>query len=152
MKIKGPSKFRFAWLLILINALFWLTFAVLFATHTVAYSPHQLKFEEVTPSYIFFGRALQMIDSGTGVGIPPLLIEISYTIQKPSSVAARTFFRYFHDRGITVEHTYGGISIGGYYLLLVCLFSFLQWYLVGFLIDYLSRRLTEKAGGAYDKS
>ena len=141
------SRLRFTRLLIIANAVFWLAFGTLFVAKSYPYKPHKLVFEEVTPSYIFFGRALRQIDTGTGVGLPPLLIKLTYAIQKPSVLAARPFFWYFNSRGITVDRQYRGVSVGGYYLLLVCLLSFLQWYLVGFFIDYLTRRLTGKAGG-----
>jgi hypothetical protein len=127
------SRLSFARLVILANGIYWMVFAVLFVTGSYPSRPHRPAFEEVTPSYIFFGRALRQIDTGTGVGLPPLLIKLTYAIQRPSVLAARPFYWYFDSRGITVDHLYGGISVGGYYLLLVCLLSFVQWYLVGWV-------------------
>jgi hypothetical protein len=127
------SRSSFAKLVTLANGLYWMVFAVLFVAGSYPYRPHRLAFEEVTPSYIFFGKALRQIDTGTGVGLPPLLITLTYAIQRPSVLAARPFYWYFDSHGITVDHLYGGISIGGYYLLLVCLLSFVQWYLVGWV-------------------
>jgi hypothetical protein len=121
-------------------------FAVLFVAGSYPYKPHRLVFEEATPSYIFFGRALREIDSGTGVSLPPPLIKLTYAIQEPSVLAAKPFYWPFDSRGITVDRHYWGVSLGGYYLLLVCLVSFLQWYLVGLLADKFRRRLGAAPG------
>jgi hypothetical protein len=43
---------------------------------------------------------------------------------------------------------YGGIDVGGYYLILVCLLSFAQWYLIGLLLDCLRRRLNTRRAAA----
>jgi hypothetical protein len=128
-------KFRlsFGKLLILANGIFWMAFAILFVSGAYLYRPHPRAFEEATPSYIFFGNALRQIETGTGVSLPPLLVTSTFAIQKPSVLAARPFYWYFDALGITVDHLYGGISVGGYYLLLVCLLSFVQWYLVGWV-------------------
>jgi hypothetical protein len=126
-------RLSFARLVILANGIYWAVFAVLFVTGSYPYRPHRPAFEEVTPSYIFFGKALRQIDTGTGVGLPPLLITLTYAIQRPSVFASRPFYWYFDSHDITVDHLYAGISVGGYYLLLVCLLSFVQWYLVGWM-------------------
>jgi len=139
-----PSKFTFARLLVLANAVFWLIFAVFFTVLSQPYKPHPLEFEEITLSYHFFGRALPEIDSGTGVALPPPLIKAGYAIQRPSFLAARPFYWYFNSRGTVVDHLYARISVGGYYLIVVCFLSFVQWHLVGRLIDFLRLRLTRK--------
>jgi hypothetical protein len=64
-----------------------------------------------------------------------------------SFVVAKPHFWYFNTQGITLDHLYRGVSVGGYYLILVCLLSFFQWYLVGLSIDYFARRPTGKARG-----
>jgi hypothetical protein len=138
------SRVRFTKLLGVANVAFWLAFGALFVAKSYPYKPHKPVFEEVTPSYIFFGRALRQIDTGTGVGLPPPLINLTFAIQRLSVLAARPFYWYFDSRGVTVDHLYGGISVGGYYLSLVCVVSFLQWSLVGLLIDYLARRRNGK--------
>jgi hypothetical protein len=56
----------------------------------------------------------------------------------------RPFFWYFNHRGISVDQQYWGTSIGGYYLLLVCLLSFLQWGFVGFSIDCVRQWFSRK--------
>lgn len=127
-------------LLILANIVFWLVFAALFVAGTYPYMPHRLVFEEATPSYIFFGRALREIDSGTGVSLPPPLIKLTYAIQKPSVLAAKPFYWPFDSRGITVDRQYWRISVGGYYLLLVCVLSFVQWFLVGWVVQKLRHK------------
>jgi hypothetical protein len=127
-------------LLVLANGVFWLVFACLFVAGSYPYKPHKLAFEEASPSYIFFGRALREVDSGTGTSLPPRLIKLTYAIQRPSAFAARPFYWFFDGHGLTVDRQYWRVSIGGYYLLLVCLLSFVQWYLAGLLAEYVGRR------------
>jgi hypothetical protein len=117
-----------------LNCGFWI-FGVLFVAQSCPYESHPLAFEEITPSYIFFGRALREIDSGTGVALPPAIVKVTYVVQKLSVVAATPFYWYFDRRGIGVDHLFWGISVGGYYLPLVSLISFLQWLLIGFFLD-----------------
>jgi len=126
---------KFAELLPLLNFAFWLGFGALFVAQSYPYQPHRLAFEEITPSYIFSGRALREIDSGTGVALPPALMKVTYAIQKPSVFAAKPFYWYFNSRGIVVDRLFWGISVGGYYLLVVSFISFLQWLLIGFFVD-----------------
>ncbi len=128
-------------LLPLLNLAFWLSFSVVFLAQSYPDKPHQLAFEEITPSYIFFGRALREIDSGTGVALPPALMKVTYAIQRPSVVAAKPFYWYFNSRGIVVDRLFLRVSVGGYYLLVVSFISFLQWLLIGFLADTAYHRL-----------
>ena len=67
-------------------------------------------------------------------------MNVTRAIQKPSFIAVQPFFWYFDSHKITVDREYLGISVGGYYLILVCLVSFLQWYLVGLFMDYIRSR------------
>ncbi len=124
------------------NSLFWLIFVVLFQLQSYPYEPHKLSFEEATPSYIFFGRALREVDTGTGGSLPPPLIKVTSTIQKPSFIAAIPYYWYFNSHEITVDRLYWHISVGGYYLVVACILSFVQWYLLGFLLDRLKGRTT----------
>ena len=145
------SHLSFSKLLILANALFWILFAIFFVATTYPHRPHRQKFEEVVPEYIFFGRALPQLDTGTGVGLPPSLINFAFAIQRPSVLAARPFYQPFNSRGITVDRVYAGISVGGYYLLLVCLLSFMQWYVVGALLDIARKRFARKPTPAAER-
>ena len=137
-----PSPTTIARVMMTANSFFWLVFGVLFLLQSYPYQPHELYFEEATPNYIFFGRALREIDSGTGVSLPPRLMRVTSAIQKPSFVAARPYYWYFNNHEITVDRLYWHISVGGYYLLVVCILSFVQWYLLGFLLDLLKARIT----------
>ncbi len=65
-------------------------------------------------------------------GFPSLVFLLVF-----SFYAAKPFFGYFNSRNVTGDHLYAGISVEAYYLLLVCLLSFGQWYLTGWLIDHL---------------
>jgi hypothetical protein len=133
------SRFSVVFLLLIANGLFWIVFAALFIAKSYPYTLHRPTFEEITADYIFFGRALKLIDTGTGIGLPPLFVKVTYAVQWPSAYTARPFFWYFNRHGISVDHQYWGTSLGGYYLLLICLLSFLQSYLVGLLVDYVRK-------------
>ena len=125
------------------NSFFWVVFVVLFLLQSYPYKPHKLSFEEATPSYIFFGRALREIASGTGESLPPPLMKVTSAIQRPSFVAAKPYYWYFNSHEITVDHLYWHVSVGGYYLIVVCILSFMQWYLLGFLLDHHRGRATK---------
>jgi hypothetical protein len=129
--------FKLSRLLPLLNLVFWLVFSVILVIQSFPYRPHKHKpaFEEISYSYIFFGRALREIDSGTGVALPPTLMKVTYAVQRPSVVAARPFYLYTNGRGLVVDNLFFGISVGGHHLLVVCLLSFAQWSLVGLLFD-----------------
>jgi hypothetical protein len=129
----GPHPF--ARLLLLANGLFWLVFAVNFVANSFAYKPHVKIFEEVSPPYIFGSRAFPFEQY-----MSPMM-RATRIVQWPSFYAATPLNLYFSHRGIVVDQLFWGVSVGGYYLLLVFLLSFLQWYLTGLLIDFLSRRL-----------
>lgn len=122
-------------LLIMANGAFWLLFGSYFGAQSYTYRPHTKVFEEETPPYIFWGRAFPFEQYMNPV------MRATRFIQAPSFYAARPFFSYFDKRGIVVDHTYWGISIGGYYLIVVCLLSFLQWYLVGVIVEFIRPRI-----------
>lgn len=130
----------FSRLLLLANAVLWLAFAVNFIVKSYPYQPHPKVFEEVSPPYIFWGHAF-----------PPdqfmaPLMRATRLIQAPSFYAARPFYWYFDKRGIVADRLYAGVCLGGYYLLLVCLLSFAQWYLTGLVIDFVRRRFRIRRG------
>ena len=141
----------FGRILLLVNGVFWLVFAISFLANSQAYRPHPLKFEEQSPLYAYYGRALPAQQYMTP------LMRTTRIFQWPSFFAARPYFWYFDGHGIDGERLYGGISVTGYYLIIVCAISFLQWYLAGLFIDYLKRRWSAdpsrtsgNAGHAYD--
>ncbi len=121
-------------LLLIANSLFWFLFAVNFVARSYAYEPHVKIFEEASPPYILWSRAFPFEQY-----MSPLM-RATRIVQWPSFYAATPVNLYFSHRGIVVDELYGGISVGGYYLLLVCLLSFLQWYLVGLFIDCILNR------------
>jgi hypothetical protein len=132
VKSSLTRRLRFARLLVLANSIFWLIFAINFAAKSYTYRPHVRAFEEVS-AYIFWSRAFPMDQLASP------LMRVTRFVQWPSFYAAGRLF--FVHRDIDVSRIYWGISLGGYYLILVCLLSFLQWYLLGLLIDYARRRM-----------
>jgi hypothetical protein len=66
-------RFRLSRLLPLLNLVCWLVFSVIFVIQSFPYRPHEKAFEEISYSYIFFGRALHEIDSGTDMALPTLM-------------------------------------------------------------------------------
>jgi hypothetical protein len=141
----------FGRLLLLANGAFWVVFAINFLANSHTYRPHPPMFEEQSPLYAYYGRALPAEQYMT-----PLMRTTRF-LQWPSFFAARPYFWYFESHGIDGERLYGGISVTGYYLIIVCVISFLQWYLAGLFVDYLRRRLSTSPnrtsgnpGHAYD--
>ena len=84
--------------------------------------------------YIYYGRALPAEQYLT-----PFLRSVRF-LEWPSFFAARPYFRYFDSHGIYGEQLYSGVSVTGYYLVIVCLLSFVQWYAVGRIVDYARER------------
>jgi len=145
LRAKGwPHHLKLSRLLPLLNLVFWLVFIVVFVIQSFPYRPHKPVFEEISYSYIFFGRALREIDSGTGVALPPTLMKVTYAIQRPSVVAARPLYLYTNSRGYVVDDLFFGVSVGGYHLLVVFLLSFSQWFLVGLVLDGCLRAMRQR--------
>jgi hypothetical protein len=117
--------------LLIANGLFWLGFGIEFVTHSTAYVPHVPLFEETAPLYCYFGRGLPIEQ-----WMAPFM-RVARLVQWPSFFLARPFFWYFNAHDIVGERIYWGISVTGYYLLLVCVFSFLQWYFIARFIDFM---------------
>jgi hypothetical protein len=134
MKSPFLNAWKLARLLPLANGAFWLLFSINFLANSHRYKPHPTMFEEQSPLYVYYGHALLAEQYMTPV------MRITRFLQWPSFSAASPYFWYFDRHGIYGERLYAGISVTGYYLVLVCLRSFLQWYLLGFFIDYLRRR------------
>jgi hypothetical protein len=137
--------------LVIANALFWLSFSVFFIIKSYPTEPHRrvvFGFEETPPNLIYFGRAFCYFQDAQTFEV----VRAIHLVQMPSFYAASPLNWYLcHRRGMVVDDVYWGISEGGYYWLLVCMFSFLQWYLVGNIIDRLrspgTRRLNSAESG-----
>lgn len=135
--ISGVTRSRpFAKVLVVANVLFWLVFAVYLVSQSYPYRPHRILFEEVPPSYIFWGCAFPVEKY-----MSPIMRATRF-IQAPSFYASTPFFWYFDSRGVFVNDLYAGVSVGGYYLIIVCLLSFAQWYVTGRLVDYVGGRFS----------
>jgi hypothetical protein len=122
-------------LLALTNLVFWLLFAAFYLIESNPYKIHDKVFEEIFPAYIYFGRALPVLEERYGA-----LMKATTLIQWPSFYAALPVNFAFSRRGIVVDQQYGAISAGGYYLLAVCMLSFVQWYLVGWIVQGVGHR------------
>ena len=114
MKSWSLDHLNFVRLFTLANVVFWTVFVVLFVIKSYPYRPHEPLFEERSPEFIYFGRALSVLENEQ---VSPLM-KTTLAVQKPCFYAARPFFWYFNDHGITVDRLYAGVSVGGYYLLI----------------------------------
>jgi hypothetical protein len=132
MKLIAPA--RFTRLFLFSNGLFWLIFGVFFILKSQPYEPHVKLFEEESPPYIFWSHAFPFREY-----MNPFM-RFTRFLQWPSFYGASPLNFYFSRRGTVVDHLYGGVSIGGYYLVIVCVLSFIQWYLIGFCIDRYRKR------------
>jgi hypothetical protein len=128
------SRYGFAGLLVLANTVFWLIFAVSFVSESYHFEPHTKLFEEPSSPYIFWSRAFPVERY-----MSPFM-RTTRLLQWPSFYAAAPFNFYVNRRGFVVDDLFWGISVGGYYIIFVCLLSFFQWCLIGSLADYIKRR------------
>jgi|SRR5579863_5670718 len=131
MKRYVTGFWRLSRLFLIGNAIFWIVFGTNFALKSYAYKQHTKIFEEESSPYILWSRAFPFDEY-----MSPLM-RATRLVQWPSFYAATPLNLYFSHRGIVADQLYWGISVGGYYLICVCLLSFLQWYLVGVFLDYL---------------
>ncbi|HEY1423474.1 MAG TPA: hypothetical protein VGF20_08485, partial [Candidatus Acidoferrum sp.] len=122
------------------NCVLWLVWIANFVLLSKPYEPHIKMFDEHSPPYIFWGRAFPL-EAYAGI-----VMQAVKSLERPSFYAAIPVNYFFSSRGIFVDHLYWGVSVGGYYLIAVFLLSFLQWYLVDILIDYLRQRLRTNRG------
>jgi hypothetical protein len=124
---------RLSTVLVLANAAFWCAFAAFFIANSQHYEPHRPTFEEDSPNIIYFGRSLSyLVNDQMRPAIRALRI-----VQCPSFYAASPINYYFSSRNVTIAQLYGGISVGGYYILAVFLLSFAQWFFIGVFVDYI---------------
>ncbi len=122
-------------LLMLINGVFWLFFGANFVMVSQPYQPHAKHFEEESPPYIFWGHALPFEQ------FTAPFVRVAHLVEMPSFYAAVPFNFYCSHESIVVDDLYLGVSEGGYYLILVFLISFLQWYVVVLLMQFVIRHL-----------
>lgn len=142
MKLNLTAAWQLPRLFMLANAILWLIFSTNFALKSYTYRHHTKIFEEESSPYILWSRAFPFDEY-----MSPLM-RATRVVQWPSFYAATPVNLYFSHRGIVVDQLYWGISVGGYYLICVCLLSFLQWYLVGLLLAYLRARLRSEPNRA----
>ena len=148
MRTARSVSWRLAKLLPVANGVFWVVFAVYFQAKSFQWRPHAKLFEEVSPPYVFWGHAFPFAQYMSH------FMRFTRLLQWPSFRAATPFNLYLSHRGIVVDDLFWGVSAGGYYLIIVGVLSFLQWYLIGVLIDYTSSRMnaapTDNLGHAHD--
>lgn len=143
MNRAGMHRLRSTKLLMLANGVFWLVFASNFAAKSYAYHPHVKAFEEPSPPYIIFHRAFPFDKYMTPI------MQTSRILQWPSfKTIAKPYFWYFNKNGIDGDTLYRGTSVSGYYLVIVFLVSFLQWFLIGLFVDYVRKRLNTRLAAA----
>jgi hypothetical protein len=116
------------------NLLFWVYFWVDFATRVVPYEPRQPKFEEVLPTFVFYGKALPT-DQERRLSS----LRLAKVIHAPSFWAAQPYVWITVKRGMLWDKVYWGVSPGGYFLLIAMGVSFVQWFLVGLVVRRLLR-------------
>lgn len=125
------------------NLLFWAYFWVDFAGRVVSYEVRQPKFEEVLPTFVFYGRALPSDQERRLTSL-----RLAKVLHAPSFWVARPYVWITTSKGILWDKVYWGVSPGGYLLLIVMVLSFGQWFLVGLGVRRLLRgRVAPVAGG-----
>lgn len=116
------------------NLLFWAYFWVDVTTRTMPYQVRQPKFEEVLPTFVFYGRALPTDQEGRLTSL-----RLARVLHAPSFWAAQLYVWITVKKGILWDKVYWGVSPGGYFLLTVMVLSFGQWFLVGLAVRRLFR-------------
>jgi len=112
------------------SAIFWLAFA----QASYPYRPDPLGHPAGT-GYTFWGRSIGVTESGLTY---PFFKAVFY-VELPSFVIAVLVERVF-DSQLLSPRFFVGISMAGWSLLATMLMSFLQWYLVGSVVQNLWHR------------
>ena len=125
------------------NGILWLVWIANFLILSKPYAPHNKVFDEHSPPYIFWGRAFPLEAYASTV------MQTVKFLEHPSFFLAIPVNYFFSSRGKLVDDLFWGVSAGGYYLITVFVLSFLQWYLIGILVDYARRRLSLNWGATH---
>ena len=133
---------------LLANTGFWCWLWVDITSRLEPYEHRPLRFEEVLPTYIFFGQALPFPQDYTAPSLRAMRV-IHWPCDELSIWASWAAVRRFRLVEITLwrVETIGGVSVAGYQLISTMLLSYLQWLLIAFVMTSLWQRLGRSRTG-----
>jgi hypothetical protein len=121
-------------LLLIANLCFWIYFGVEFAHASQPYDPRPWGHVPVDV-YTFGGHSIGLTKSS----LEYPFMKATFVIQFPSFLLMTLVQNVFFAR-VSADKFFLGISTGGYKLLAIMLLSFLQWFLIGWVIQKLYRK------------
>jgi hypothetical protein len=116
------------------NACLWLYFWFAFVRASEPYDPRPWGHLPVDP-YSFWGHAIGLTRSSLSY----TFMKFAFWIDFPSFFSVALFRRAFL-REVSGDTFFAGVSVGGYALLTIMLLSFVQWYLIGSVVQKLWQR------------
>jgi hypothetical protein len=141
-QLQSEHKGTLVKVLLIANLCFWLYFWLAFSSASQPYDPRPLGHVPVDP-YVFWGHAIGLIRSSMTYPF----VRVTFWIEFPSFFVVTLFANVFL-ASVSGDQIVTGISIGGYELLAIMLLSFLQWYLIGWAIEKLWHRWSNRQTAA----
>lgn len=120
--------------MLIANLCLWVYVWLAFGHSSEPYDPRPWGHMPVDP-YSFWGHTIGLTRSS----LTYPFMKVAFWIEFPSFLSVALFRKAFLS-GVSGDTFFAGISVGGYELLVIMLLSFVQWYLVGWVIQKLSRR------------
>jgi hypothetical protein len=130
---------KFVKLLLVANLCLWVYFLEAFAQTSQRYDARPWGHPPVEP-YSFWGHAVGLTISIFSY----TFMKITYWVEIPSFAFVTVTMRILFGR-LPSDQLVAGVSLPGYKLLAVMIISFLQWYLIGGMIQKLWQKRANKA-------
>ena len=124
------------------NLCFWTYFWLAFAYASQPYDPRPWGYLPVDP-YSFGGHAIGLTRSS----LTYPFMRVAFWIEFPSFLLVALVRKAFLS-GVSGDTFFAGISAGGYALLVTTLLSFIQWYIVAWVVQKLWQRWSNRPTAA----
>lgn len=120
-------KLKFVKVLLIANLCLWVYFWLAFAHASQSYDPTPWGHFPID-LYSFWGHAIGLTKSSFAY----FFVKIIFWVEFPSFLIV-TLIQHLFLPNVSAQQFFAGISVGGYKLLSIMLFSFLQWFFIGWL-------------------
>jgi hypothetical protein len=128
-KVEREAMGKLAKSMLIANLCLWVYFWLAFGHSSEPYDPRPWGHMPVDP-YSFWGRAIGLTRSS----LTYPFMKATFWIEFPSFLSVALFRKAFLS-GVSGDTFFAGISVGGYELLVIMLLSFMQWYIVAWMVQ-----------------
>jgi hypothetical protein len=128
--------------MLITNLCLWVYFWLAFAHSSQPYDPRPWGHLPVDP-YSFWGHAIGLTRSS----LTYPFMKLAFWIEFPSFLSVALSRKAFLS-GISGDTFFAGVSVGGYELIAIMLLSFVQWYIVAWVVQKLWHRWSSRPTAA----